>query len=105
MLLKPSNMTYTYDNSEHRNDNGKVNYVANYKMLQQIAFHGVVCCLHKCQIVIHCGMLDSSPTCHKHNCLICVRQEVLSLIPHCSAFLVVYIFRTRPNGLDWTEGI
>ena len=27
-----------------------------------MAFHGVVCCLH-------CGMLDSSPTHHKRNCL------------------------------------
>ena len=33
MLLKPSNMTYTYDNSEHGNDDGKVNCVVdNNKM-------------------------------------------------------------------------
>ena len=30
-LLKPSNMTYTYDNSGHGNDDGKVNYVADNK--------------------------------------------------------------------------
>ena len=69
MLLKPSNKTYTYDNGEHGNDDGKVNYtyensrhgnedakvnyVADNKMPQQMAFHGVVCCLHRCQIVIH----------------------------------------------------
>ena len=52
MLLKPSNMTYTYDNSGDGNDNGKVNYVADNKMPQQMAFHGVICCLHECQIVI-----------------------------------------------------
>ena len=65
MLLKPSNMTYTYDNSRHENDDGKVNYVAENKMPQQLAFHGVVC-LHRCQV---CGMLDSAPTYHKHNFL------------------------------------
>ena len=32
MFLKPSNMTYTYDNSGHGNDNGNVNYVADNKM-------------------------------------------------------------------------
>ena len=32
MLLKPSNMTYTYDNCGHGNDDGKVNYVADNKM-------------------------------------------------------------------------
>ena len=31
-------------------DNGKVNYVADNKMPQQMAFHEVVCCLHRCQI-------------------------------------------------------
>ena len=41
MLLKPSNMTYTYDNSGHGNDNGKVNYVADNKMPQQMSFHRV----------------------------------------------------------------
>ena len=35
MLLKPFNMTYTYDNSGHGNDNGKVNYVAGNKRPQQ----------------------------------------------------------------------
>ena len=39
-LLKPSNMTYTYDNSGHGNDNEKVNCVASYvadnKMPQQM---------------------------------------------------------------------
>ena len=49
MLLKPSNMTYTYDNSGR---DGKVNYVADNKMPQQMACHGVVCCLHRCQTVI-----------------------------------------------------
>ena len=34
-------VTYTYNNSGHGNDNGKVNYVAVNKMLQQITFHGV----------------------------------------------------------------
>ena len=38
----------TYDNSGHGNDNGKVNYAADNKMPQQTAFHGVVCCLHRC---------------------------------------------------------
>ena len=33
--------------SGHGNDNGKINYVADNKMPQQMAFHGVVCCLHK----------------------------------------------------------
>ena len=69
MLLKPSYMTYTYDNSVHGNVDRKVNYVADNKMPQQMAFHRVVCCLHKCQIVSVCGMLNSPPTCHKHNCL------------------------------------
>ena len=32
VLLKPSNMTYTYDYSGHGNDYGKVNYVADNKM-------------------------------------------------------------------------
>ena len=43
MLLKPFNMTYTYDNSGHGNDNEKVNYVAiaDIKMPQQMAFHGL----------------------------------------------------------------
>ena len=41
----------TYDNSGHGNDNGKVNYITDNKMPQQMAFHGVVCCLHRCQIV------------------------------------------------------
>ena len=27
--------------------------LADNKMPQQMAFHGVVCCLHRCQIVIH----------------------------------------------------
>ena len=49
MLLKPSNLTYTYDSG---NDDGKVNCVADNKMPQQMVFHGAVCCLHKCQIVI-----------------------------------------------------
>ena len=34
-------------------------------------------------------MLDSPPTCHKHGFLInmlCVIQEALGSIPHCSAF-------------------
>ena len=53
--LKPSKMTYTYDNSAHGNDNGKVNYVVDNKMPQQMAFHGVVCCLHRCQTVICLG--------------------------------------------------
>ena len=35
MLLMPSNMTYTYDNSGHGNDDGKVNYVADNKMPKQ----------------------------------------------------------------------
>ena len=43
---------HTYDNSGHGNDNRKVNYVADNKMPQQMAFHGVVCCLHRCQTVI-----------------------------------------------------
>ena len=52
MLLKSSNMTYTYDNKGHRIDDGKISYVAdNNKMPQQMTFHGVVC-LHMCQIVI-----------------------------------------------------
>ena len=51
MLLKPSNMTYAYNSSGHGNDNGKVNYVADNNMPQQMPFHGVVC-LHRCQIVI-----------------------------------------------------
>ena len=39
-------MTYIHnDNSGHGNDNGKVNYVADNKMPQQMTFHGVVCCL------------------------------------------------------------
>ena len=47
-------MIYTYDNSGHGNDNGKVNYVADdNKMPQQVAIHGIVYCLHMCQIVIH----------------------------------------------------
>ena len=49
MFVKPSNMTYTYG---YRNDDGKVNYVADIKMPQQMAFHRLVCCLHRCQIVI-----------------------------------------------------
>ena len=53
MLLKPSNMTCTYDNSGYENNNGKVNHVADNKMPQQLAFYGVACCLHRCQIVIH----------------------------------------------------
>ena len=36
-----------YDNSGHRNDDGKVNYVADNKIPQQMSFHGVVCCLHR----------------------------------------------------------
>ena len=58
MLLKPSNITYMYihmyilyDNSGHGNDDGKVNYVADNKMPQQMAFYGIACCLHRCQIV------------------------------------------------------
>ena len=35
MLLKLSNMTYTYDNSGHENNDGNVNYVADNKMPQQ----------------------------------------------------------------------
>ena len=35
MLFKPSNMTYTFDNSGHGYDDGKVNYVADNKMPQQ----------------------------------------------------------------------
>ena len=50
MLLKPSNMTNTYNNSGHGNDDGKVNYVADNNMPQQMAFHGVVR-LDRCQIV------------------------------------------------------
>ena len=40
-------------------------------MPQQMAFHGLVCCLHRCQIVIRLwySILNSLPTCHKHNCL------------------------------------
>ena len=38
----------TYDNSGHGNDNGKVNHVAANKFPQQMAFHGVVYCLHGC---------------------------------------------------------
>ena len=53
-------MTYTYDNSAHENDNGEVNYVADNEMPQQMAFRWVVCCFV-------CGMLDSPPTCYKHN--------------------------------------
>ena len=45
-------VTYTFDNGEHRNEDGKVNYVADNKMPQQMAFHGVPCCLHRYQIVI-----------------------------------------------------
>ena len=37
MLVKPSNMTYTYDNSEHGNDDEIVNYVADNKMPQHMA--------------------------------------------------------------------
>ena len=33
-------------------------------MPQQMAFHTVVRCLHRCQIVIH--LLDSPLTCQKH---------------------------------------
>ena len=51
MLLKPSNMTYTYDNSGHGNDNGKVNYGDDNNMPQQMAFHGAAC-LHRSQIEI-----------------------------------------------------
>ena len=39
--LRCESVTYTYNNSGHGNDNGKVNYVAVNKMLQQITFHGV----------------------------------------------------------------
>ena len=69
MLFKPSNITYTYNNSGHRNENGKVNYtydntgyrnndakvnhVADNKMPQQMAFYGVACCLNRRKIVIH----------------------------------------------------
>ena len=38
--------------SGHGNDNGKVNYVADNKMPQQMTFHGVACCLHRSHIVI-----------------------------------------------------
>ena len=41
MLLKPSNMTYTYESSGYGNDNGKVNYVADNNVPQQMAFYGV----------------------------------------------------------------
>ena len=40
------------------------NYVADNKMPQQMAFHGVVCCLHKYQIVIclwHVRQLTNTP--------------------------------------------
>ena len=43
---------HNYDNSGHGSDNGKVKNVADNKMLQQMASHGVVCCLHRCHIVI-----------------------------------------------------
>ena len=33
-------------------DMEKENYVADNKVPQQMAFHGVVCCLHRCQIII-----------------------------------------------------
>ena len=66
--------TYTYDNSRHGNNNGKVNYVADNKMPQQMAFHGVVLNLLFTQqmsnsnlFLVH--MLYNPPTCHKHNCL------------------------------------
>ena len=39
-------MTYTYDNSGHGNDDGKVNYVAVNKIPQQMVLHRVACCLH-----------------------------------------------------------
>ena len=52
MLFKPSNMTYAYDNNQHGNDDRKVKYVADNIMPQQMIFHGVECCLHRCQIVI-----------------------------------------------------
>ena len=44
-------LTYTYDNSGHGNDNGKVNYVADNKMSQQMAFHGVVLLFTQIQIM------------------------------------------------------
>ena len=50
--LFANSVTYAYSNSGHGNDNGKVNYVADNKMPQQMAFHRVVCYLHSCQIVI-----------------------------------------------------
>ena len=67
MLLQPFNMTYTYDNSGHGND-GKVKYVANNKMPQQMAFHGAACCLHKCQMVICLWYVRQPPMCHRDAC-------------------------------------
>ena len=76
-------MTYTYDNSEHGNDDGKVNYVADNKMPQQIVFHGVVCCLHRCQIVI-CLWYVRQPTNLPQGWIINIPviQEIPSLTPH-----------------------
>ena len=44
-------MTYAHDNSGDGYDDGKVNYIADNKMPQQVAFHGVIC-LQRCQTVI-----------------------------------------------------
>ena len=46
-LSLPTWHNYTYDNSGHGNDDGKVNYVTDNKIPQQMVFHGVVCCLHR----------------------------------------------------------